>query len=62
VRTDVFIATSSHSELSRFIANGCLHTTIEVHGIVEITHLSLKNAHYETVVKQGDVLFNPVRY
>ena len=51
-----------HSELSRFIANGRLHASIDkVHGIVETTRPSLKNAQYETVVKQGDVLLNSVQ-
>ncbi|KAF8163849.1 26S proteasome subunit RPN7-domain-containing protein [Crassisporium funariophilum] len=50
------------SELSRFIANGRLHCSIDkVHGIVETTRPSLKNAQYETVVKQGDVLLNEVQ-
>ncbi|KII89170.1 hypothetical protein PLICRDRAFT_698276 [Plicaturopsis crispa FD-325 SS-3] len=50
------------SELSRFIANGRLHASIDkVHGIVETTRPSLKNAQYETVVRQGDVLLNSVQ-
>jgi len=50
------------SELSRFIANGRLHCTIDkVHGIVETTRPSLKNAQYEKVVKQGDVLLNSIQ-
>jgi len=50
------------TELSRFIANGRLHAFIDkVHGIVETTRPSLKNAQYETVVKQGDVLLNSVQ-
>jgi 26S proteasome regulatory subunit N7 len=50
------------SELSRFIANGRLHASIDkVHGIVETTRPSLKNAQYETVVKQGDLLLNSVQ-
>ncbi|KAG1789320.1 26S proteasome subunit RPN7-domain-containing protein [Suillus plorans] len=49
-----------HSELSWFIANGHLHCTIDrVHGIVET--ISLKNAQYDKVIKQGDVLLNSVR-
>jgi hypothetical protein len=41
---------------------GRLHASIDkVHGIVETTHPSLKNAQYETVVKQGDVLLNEVQ-
>ncbi|KAF9473033.1 PCI-domain-containing protein [Pholiota conissans] len=50
------------SELSRFIANGRLHCSIDkVRGIVETTRPSLKNAQYETVVKQGDILLNEVQ-
>ncbi|KAF8875057.1 26S proteasome subunit RPN7-domain-containing protein [Infundibulicybe gibba] len=50
------------SELSRFIANGRLHCSIDkVHGVVETTRPSLKNAQYETVIKQGDVLLNEVQ-
>ncbi|KIM37948.1 hypothetical protein M413DRAFT_20188 [Hebeloma cylindrosporum] len=50
------------SELSRFIAAGRLHASIDkVNGIVETTRPSLKNAQYETVVKQGDVLLNEVQ-
>jgi len=50
------------SELSRFIANGRLHCTIDkVHGIVETTRPSLKNAQYEKVIKQGDVLLNSIQ-
>ena len=50
------------SELSRFIAAGRLHASIDkVHGIVETTHPSLKNAQYKPVVKQGDVLLNEVQ-
>ncbi|KAG1725714.1 26S proteasome subunit RPN7-domain-containing protein [Suillus paluster] len=50
------------SELSRFIANGRLHCTIDkVHGVVETTRPSLKNAQYDKVVKQGDVLLNSIQ-
>jgi len=50
------------SELSRFIAYGRLHCSIDkVHGVVESTRPSLKNAQYETVVRQGDVLLNSVQ-
>ncbi|KAF8886856.1 26S proteasome subunit RPN7-domain-containing protein [Gymnopilus junonius] len=50
------------SELSRFIATGRLHASIDkVHGIVETTRPSLKAAQYETVVRQGDVLLNEVQ-
>ncbi|KAI6038242.1 hypothetical protein EDC04DRAFT_2868482 [Pisolithus marmoratus] len=46
-------------ELSRFIANGRLHCTIDkVHGIVETTRPFTKTAQYEKVVKRGDVLLN----
>ncbi|KAG5635822.1 hypothetical protein H0H81_010009 [Sphagnurus paluster] len=50
------------NELSRFIANGRLHCTIDkVHGVVETTRPSLKNAQYETVIRQGDILLNEVQ-
>jgi 26S proteasome regulatory subunit N7 len=50
------------SELSRFIASRRLHCSIDkVHGIVETTRPSLKNAQYEQVVKQGDILLNEVQ-
>ncbi|PFH46071.1 hypothetical protein AMATHDRAFT_183916 [Amanita thiersii Skay4041] len=50
------------NELSRFIANGRLHCTIDkVHGIVETTRPSLKNAQYDTVIRQGDILLNEVQ-
>ena len=50
------------SELSRFIANGRLYCSIDkVHGVVETTRPSLKNAQYETVVRQGGVLLNSVQ-
>ena len=46
------------SELSRFIASGRLHCTIDkVNGVVETNRPSLKNAQYETVIRQGDILF-----
>ncbi|CAL1705800.1 unnamed protein product [Somion occarium] len=50
------------NELSRFIASGRLHCTIDkVHGVVETNRPSLKNAQYETVVRQGDILLNSVQ-
>ncbi|KAM6500054.1 PCI domain containing protein [Amanita muscaria] len=50
------------NELSRFIANGRLHCNIDkVHGIVETTRPSLKNAQYDTVIRQGDVLLNQIQ-
>lgn len=50
------------SELSRFIASGRLHASIDkVHGIVETTRPSRKTAQYETVVKKGDVLLSSVQ-
>lgn len=50
------------NELSRFIANGRLHCSIDkVNGIVETTRPSLKSAQYEQVVKQGDILLNEVQ-
>ncbi|KAJ7184159.1 26S proteasome subunit RPN7-domain-containing protein [Mycena filopes] len=50
------------TEISRFIAAGRLHCTIDkVHGTVETTRPLKKNAQYETVVKQGDILLNEVQ-
>ncbi|KAF8056690.1 26S proteasome subunit RPN7-domain-containing protein [Lyophyllum atratum] len=50
------------NELSRFIANGRLHCSIDkVHGIAETTRPSLKNAQYDTVIRQGDILLNEVQ-
>ena len=50
------------SELSRFIASGRLHCTIDkVNGVVETNRPSVKNAQYETVVRQGDILLNAVQ-
>ncbi|KAH9950320.1 PCI-domain-containing protein [Amylocystis lapponica] len=50
------------TELSRFIASGRLHCTIDkVHGVVETTRPSIKNAQYETVIRQGDILLNSVQ-
>ncbi|KAJ7771818.1 PCI-domain-containing protein [Mycena metata] len=50
------------NEISRFIAAGRLHCTIDkVHGTVETTRPLKKNAQYETVVKQGDILLNEVQ-
>ncbi|KAI0253611.1 hypothetical protein BJV78DRAFT_1193385, partial [Lactifluus subvellereus] len=47
------------NELSRFIASGRLHATIDrVHGIVETNRPPLKNAQTETVIRKGDVLLN----
>ena len=50
------------SELSRFIASGRLHCTIDkVNGVVETNRPSLKNAQYETVIRQGDILLSAVQ-
>jgi 26S proteasome regulatory subunit N7 len=57
-----FLMHMSSSELSRFIANGRLHCSIDkVHGVVETTRPPVKNAQYETVIRQGDVLLNSVQ-
>jgi 26S proteasome regulatory subunit N7 len=64
----IFLALSSElidyhsSELSRFIASGRLHATIDrVHGIVETNRPPLKNAQTETVIRKGDVLLNSIQ-
>ncbi|KAI0743223.1 26S proteasome subunit RPN7-domain-containing protein [Irpex lacteus] len=50
------------NELSRFIASSRLHCTIDkVNGVVETNRPAIKNAQYETVVRQGDVLLNSVQ-
>ncbi|KAI0766342.1 hypothetical protein BD413DRAFT_615146 [Trametes elegans] len=50
------------SELLRFITSGRLHCTIDkVNGVVETNRPSLKNAQYETVIRQGDILLNAVQ-
>ncbi|KAI0263430.1 PCI-domain-containing protein [Gloeopeniophorella convolvens] len=50
------------TELSRFIASGRLHATIDrVHGIVETNRPALKNAQTETVIRKGDVLLNSIQ-
>ena len=51
-----------HRDLSRFIAAGRIHATIDkVHGIVETNRPEAKSAQYETVVKQGDILLNKIQ-
>ncbi|KAN0141023.1 26S proteasome subunit RPN7 domain containing protein [Lactarius tabidus] len=50
------------NELSRFIASGRLHATIDrVHGVVETNRPALKNAQTETVIRKGDVLLNSIQ-
>lgn len=49
-------------ELSRFIASGRLHASIDkVHGIVETNRPEVKNSQCETVLRKGDVLLNSVQ-
>ena len=51
-----------YSELSRFIASGRLHCTIDkVHGVVETNRPAVKQAQYDTVVRQGDLLLSSVQ-
>ncbi|PSR75336.1 hypothetical protein EW026_g4149 [Hermanssonia centrifuga] len=50
------------NELSRFIASGRLHCTIDkVNGLVETNRPAVKQSQYETVVRQGDILLNSVQ-
>lgn len=50
------------NELSTFIATGRLHCKIDrVGGIVETNRPDLKNAQFNSVVKQGDLLLNRVQ-
>lgn len=49
-------------ELSRFIADGRLHCKIDkVGGIVVTNRPDSKNAQYQSVIKQGDILLNRVQ-
>ncbi|KAF8338167.1 PCI-domain-containing protein [Cantharellus anzutake] len=49
-------------DLSHFISSGRLNCTIDrVHGIVETNRPSAKNAQYDTLVRQGDVLLNSIQ-
>ncbi|KAH8116757.1 proteasome 26S subunit [Phellopilus nigrolimitatus] len=55
-------ATFVDAELARFIASGHLHCTIDrVRGVVETNRPSAKNAQYESVLRQGDILLNSVQ-
>ncbi|KAI0029248.1 PCI-domain-containing protein [Vararia minispora EC-137] len=50
------------NELSRFIASGRLHASIDkVHGIVETTRPALKSAQTDAVLRKGDLLLNSVQ-
>ncbi|KAM0748303.1 proteasome 26S subunit [Meredithblackwellia eburnea MCA 4105] len=50
------------ADLSRFIAAGRLNCSIDrVNGVVETNRPDAKNARYEAVVKQGDVLLTSVQ-
>ncbi|KAF7799353.1 hypothetical protein EIP86_010585 [Pleurotus ostreatoroseus] len=50
------------NELSRFIASGRLHCTIDkVNGVVETNRPAVKQAQYETVIRQGDILLSSVQ-
>lgn len=52
----------ARSELSRFIAGGRLHCKIDkVNGIVETNRPDAKNAQYQAVLKQGDLLLNRIQ-
>lgn len=49
-------------ELSTFIATGRLHCKIDrVGGIVETNRPDLKNAQFNSVIKQGDLLLTRVQ-
>ncbi|KAF7440352.1 hypothetical protein PC9H_000696 [Pleurotus ostreatus] len=50
------------NELSRFIASGRLHCTIDkVNGIVETTRPELKAAQYDILIRQGDALLTGIQ-
>jgi 26S proteasome regulatory subunit N7 len=49
-------------EISRFIAAGRLHAKIDkIAGVVETMRPDTKNAHYKTVIKEGDALLNRIQ-
>lgn len=51
-----------YSDLARFIAAGRLNCSIDrVNGIVETNRPDAKNARYEAVLKQGDILLTSVQ-
>lgn len=50
------------NELSRFIASGRLHASIDkVNGVVETTRPENKNAQFEQLIRQGDLLLGEVQ-
>ena len=60
--SDLQLMDCRFSELSRFIASGRLHATIDrVHGVVETNRPPLKNAQTETVIRKGDILLNSIQ-
>ncbi len=49
-------------ELSRFIANGRLNAKIDkVKGVIETNRPDAKNAQYQEIIKQGDLLLNRIQ-
>lgn len=49
-------------ELSHFIAAGRLTAKIDkVGGVIESTQRDSKNVHYQTLIKQGDLLLNRIQ-
>jgi 26S proteasome regulatory subunit N7 len=53
---------ADYRDLSKFIASGRLNCVIDkVNGIIETNRPDNKNAQYQTVIKQGDVLLNRVQ-
>ena len=61
-RNALILISNITSELSRFIASGRLHCTIDkVNGVVETTRPAAKQSQYETVVRQGDILLSSVQ-
>lgn len=56
---DPVTLTMPRSDLSRLISSGRLNCTIDkVNGVVETNRRDRKNAQYEQVIKQGDLLLN----
>lgn len=50
------------SDLYKFIAAGRLNCVIDrVNGVIETNRPDAKNAQYQTVIKQGDLLLNRIQ-
>jgi 26S proteasome regulatory subunit N7 len=53
---------ANYSDLSKYIAAGRVNAVIDkVGGIVETNRPDSKNAQYQNVIKQGDILLNRIQ-